>query len=497
MRLALHIFSKDTRYLRYEIIVSIFVTLFMCWLNGRQDGWESGIPGSLYRLANLMVPVAVLTWILLAIRVIQTDALPGSDHDWLTRPVPRFSLVLGKSLFLSAYILVPLATGAWIMQTGRGLNPFTHTPALLWYLLASVGLILLPAAAVGSIIRGLPAAVLVAVGVFTAVGSSEEILPFAVKNWSVLIWIPLAAVGFLAVVGATFVLVLQYRWRATAPARILAAAFAAVALVAQAAIPWDAGFALQRLVTPGAIASLSAKVELEPLPSYAELYETRTPLEKRVFFALKLVGLPEGHRSRIVRMSGSFVTSHGRTPILWTPPALDRERREDTRTYYVPASRLSAGDVALDGTVWFEVLAPGKKSDIPAGRRVDAPFGRCNLEIGDRPDGTVLNLVACLSSFRPPSEYTFSFRMPDYNTEPIVLSGTEAASPFPASLGLPLHHSWARLRHTDAYRLRDAGSTATLTFQSWKPAGFYRQDFHLEYKVVDNVWQVPTLAPLR
>ena len=101
---ALHIFRKDARHLRLEIS-GVFLLLFFLIATGVQT-WEGlqrrGGP-SFGSEGPLSVLLAV-AWSLLIARAIQTEALPGDRHFWLTRPYSRASLVLSKALFVGAFI---------------------------------------------------------------------------------------------------------------------------------------------------------------------------------------------------------------------------------------------------------------------------------------------------------------------------------------------------------------------------------------------------------
>ena len=105
---ALHIFRKDAQHLRFELAATGLLLVFLL-LTGVKT-WEALQAGG-GRTPIPMAPLAmllVISWSMLIARVIQTEALPGDRHFWLTRPYSRASLVLSKALFIVAFINLPL-----------------------------------------------------------------------------------------------------------------------------------------------------------------------------------------------------------------------------------------------------------------------------------------------------------------------------------------------------------------------------------------------------
>jgi len=102
---ALHIFRKDARHLRWEIS-GVFLLLFFLILTGVQT-WEGlqrrGGP-DISNESPLSV-LLVVAWSLLIARAIQTEALPGDRHFWLTRPYSRAGLALSKALHQEVHLL--------------------------------------------------------------------------------------------------------------------------------------------------------------------------------------------------------------------------------------------------------------------------------------------------------------------------------------------------------------------------------------------------------
>src|SRR5580704_7308812 len=150
---ALHIFRKDVRHLRFEI-AGILLLLIVLVLTGVQTweglqargGPESDSDGPL----DLLLPVA---WSLLIARAIQTEALPGDRHFWLTRPYSRPGLLLSKALLIVAFINLPLFVAQAAIISFDGLPLSSNFAGLLWNQVLISVLLLLPVAAMAALTR--------------------------------------------------------------------------------------------------------------------------------------------------------------------------------------------------------------------------------------------------------------------------------------------------------------------------------------------------------
>ncbi|MCU1327831.1 MAG: hypothetical protein JWN34_3201, partial [Bryobacterales bacterium] len=110
MRLALHIFRKDARYLYREIALTIALTVLVS-----RAEW-------LVAIANVY----------LIARAIHAEAIPGDRQFWLTRPYPWNSLLAAKLLFIVAFVNFPLGV-AQVVALAAGGFPIGHElPGLLW-----------------------------------------------------------------------------------------------------------------------------------------------------------------------------------------------------------------------------------------------------------------------------------------------------------------------------------------------------------------------------
>ena len=152
---ALHIFRKDMRHLRFEI-AGILLLLIVLVLTGVQT-WEGlqargGPDSDSGGPLDVLLPVA---WSLLIARAIQTEALPGDRHFWLTRPYSRSGLLLSKALLIVAFINLPLLVAQAAIISLDGLPLWLNFGDLLWNQVLISVLLLLPVAAVAALTRNL------------------------------------------------------------------------------------------------------------------------------------------------------------------------------------------------------------------------------------------------------------------------------------------------------------------------------------------------------
>jgi hypothetical protein len=238
---ALHIFRKDARHLRLEIS-GVFLLLFFLIATGVQT-WEGlqrrGGP-SFGSEGPLSVLLAV-AWSLLIARAIQTEALPGDRHFWLTRPYSRASLVLSKALFIGAFINLPFMLAQATIVSLDGLPLFSNIGGLLWNQVLISVLLLLPVAAIAALTRNLaqflPAVVLTAA--LLAGPVSERRSPGDLE------WIRSSLGLSVAAAIAAVVLWRQYRLRRSGNTALLAVGATVVGLILYLSFPRSVAFAIQ------------------------------------------------------------------------------------------------------------------------------------------------------------------------------------------------------------------------------------------------------------
>jgi hypothetical protein len=241
---ALHIFHKDVRHLRFEI-AGILLLLIILVLTGVQTweglqargGPESNSEGPL----NVLLPIA---WSLLIARAIQTEALPGDRHFWLTRPYSRLGLLLSKALLIVAFINLPLLVAQAAIISLDGLPLFSNFGGLLWNQVLISVLLLLPVAAVAALTRNL--AQFLPLVVLTGALLAG---PVSARDWmGDLEWIRSSLGLFIAAAIGVLVLWRQYRLRRSANTAFLALGSTAAGMILYLAFPHSLAFAIQTRV---------------------------------------------------------------------------------------------------------------------------------------------------------------------------------------------------------------------------------------------------------
>jgi hypothetical protein len=213
MRQTLHIFRKDVRYLRREIILLIALCAIFVWrATGGFDREEWSDPA-------LMLAAAFLI-----IRVIHAEAIPGDTQFWITRPYRWGSLLAAKVLFIIVAVNVPIFVARFLILVLAGFPVIPNLPGLLWSQCFLMVISFLPVAAVASLTSGLGQFVFSALIVLAVLesGIASRWIPETPGRWVADEWLEsvIAAAFLLAV--ASFVLAVQYRNRRTSFSRLFA-----------------------------------------------------------------------------------------------------------------------------------------------------------------------------------------------------------------------------------------------------------------------------------
>src|SRR5579864_4732295 len=241
---ALHIFRKDVRHLRFEI-AGILLLLIVLVLTGVQT-WE-GLQARGGPEFDPEGPLAVLlpiAWSLLIARAIQTEALPGDLHFWLTRPYSRPGLLLSKALLIVGFINLPLFAAQAAIISLDGLPLWSNFGGLLWNQLLISVLLLLPVAAIAALTRNLAQflPVVVLTGALLAGPVSGH------DSMGDLEWIRSSLGLFIAAAIGVLVLQRQYRLRRSLNTAFLALGSTVAGMILYLAFPHSLAFAIQSRV---------------------------------------------------------------------------------------------------------------------------------------------------------------------------------------------------------------------------------------------------------
>jgi len=225
MRQAWHIFLKDVRRLRYELIVVLALTAVYAWLQGHWSPLSSARTERLNVMAGLLRGFLLpMSWWYLASLAVYGEPLPGDRQFWVTRPYCRTSLLGAKLLFIVAFVSVPLLLADCFILTLQGFHPWVSPGGLLWHGLAVFAVLLLPMIALACITTSFAQAVLAVLAIIVSIIILETVLsPFG-RGTMVGIsvgsgWMASSLFCLVYIAAALAVTILQYSTRRTWAAR--------------------------------------------------------------------------------------------------------------------------------------------------------------------------------------------------------------------------------------------------------------------------------------
>ena len=211
------------------------------------------------------VGVSALATMLLIIASVHQDASASLRDDWLTRPIPRWTMVTAKLLFIGAVICVPAMATDFVsaLADGRPVGEAIARAASVSTLGAMLTVVAF-AAVTSTLLEAAGALVAFMVAALVVQAVSGSVLP---DGKGTLIagaeWLSFAPAISLPIVIAPPVLWLQYGRRRTLLARAIVAGACAVALVPVLTPPPEM-FGVLRLLTPAADVGRTAGVTLAP-----------------------------------------------------------------------------------------------------------------------------------------------------------------------------------------------------------------------------------------
>jgi hypothetical protein len=255
-----HIFKKDWKLL-WGFVIAVAA---LHWISALIT-FKLGLFGEdpmLEMLAYEVPSLAVFGSMFLVAAIVHLEAIPGARQDWLTRPIPRRSLLLEKLLF----VVITVESPIFVANIAQGLaNGFSWQSSLLSATSRVVFLfffIILPIFSFASVTRNMTEAFIL------ACGCTLIIMAFLLLSSSVnqsangtLISVTHSGVGWigevfrfaLVALAACVILGSQYFRRKTALARFFVVAFGSLLLVSTF-LPWRPVFAIEERLSlkPGA-----------------------------------------------------------------------------------------------------------------------------------------------------------------------------------------------------------------------------------------------------
>ena len=473
MRQAWHIFLKDVRRLRYELIVILAMTAAYAWLQAHWSPLYNARNGRVNVTANMLrVFLLPMAWWYLASLAVYGEPLPGDRQFWVTRPYRWTSLLGAKLLFIVAFVSFPLLLADCFILTLQGFHPWANPGGLLWHEVAVFVVLLLPMIAVACITTSFARVVLVGLATIISIVVLETVLSpygntmigFSVEGE----WIGGSLLCLVLLSTALAIMILQYRSRRTWVSRTIFVAAVLLLLCSGRFLPWDITFALQSRLVKSRIDTSSITAVFSrgsgPPPTVSPARQDAV----RVSLPVRLYGVPAGTTAAVDAMWADLtlpngnplktLLSFGETPpdTVWHDALVERSVFE----------RLKSTPVQLHLTIHLTVLGNPHTEDVPLGggpRRVPG-VGLCEFD----PRGPDRAALSCRAPFRQPAYVLAQFDK--YDKDVPTEQQRVDYSPYPAEFGIsPIsEYSWPV----------PTGAT-TLAFTTMKPLAHIRRELDI------------------
>ena len=124
MKLVLHHLLKDIRAQRWLLLFSLLIVLLRIavdWLETLPD-YHLASTAEFLRSTMVLPLSGAILWIVLLVRLIQSEPVIGEASFWLTRPVPRSVYIPSKLLFIALFLVIPYLIPAPLDMANFGMS---------------------------------------------------------------------------------------------------------------------------------------------------------------------------------------------------------------------------------------------------------------------------------------------------------------------------------------------------------------------------------------
>ncbi len=263
MRQAIHIFRKDARFLRVEILLLLMLAAMLAWTETHAH------------IAGVVVELLVILAINYTIaRVVHAEAIPGHNQFWITRPYRWKSLLGAKILFIIAFVNLPLLAAQCYMILAENFSFGESLPGLIWSQVLTIVCISLPAMCIASLTASLVPFLLAEFLLVGAVLITEGVHLQAQRPtfFSIMQSGPPAvdwvrdSVALIVMAGVTaYVLRSQYKTRRTRFGDRCLIGGGVAAAVLFLCVPWPFAMGVQSILSASAFDAASLSVSLGPV----------------------------------------------------------------------------------------------------------------------------------------------------------------------------------------------------------------------------------------
>ncbi len=465
MRLALHIFKKDIRHLRFEIAVAISVIAAFTSIEVRRALLfaDPGINGT--TATALVMILLPLTWWTLIGRAIHDEALPGDRQFWITRPYSWRSLLGAKVLFILAFINLPMLIADVVIIRAYGLSLGRALPGLIWSQVLLTVVFLLPIFALSALTTGSVQLILAilapcVIALIFATLRPGTVLFLAMSRPGLAFngfeagyafgyeWIRSYALFLVISTAGSAILLWQYARRGSFIARCFAAAIAILLFMGATSIPWTAAFKTQSWLS-------KERVDLSAAHADYDLNDTSLGRvlpwgdQMGVELPLHISGLPPDVSAQVEGFSAEFDAPDGsmrRADQLPLRNFVNMGQHFSLRpTLGKPFyKQVKDAPLTVHGSLYLTVYGNRQLTRVPIGDgSVQVPrVGVCSAT---QTTGQTTNrrnyFVNCSSAFRDPLalvSYRFLESAKDFNKQefPLRQHSRVSYSPFPADIGI-------------------------------------------------------------
>lgn len=368
----LHILKKDTRYLAKELCLMMALVIMFAWT-------ETHIPVTGWPETLLSIGVSFLI-----ARVIHTEAIPGQNQFWLTRPYQWKSLLASKIFFLLFFISLPVLFAQAYIALAVGFSLKSILPGLLFSQGLIFLVIILPMAALAATTAGLVpylfSFLLLLVVEFILVenvfliGFRPALPNQGPAQWpGETEWLRNFIVGSLLAFAAALVLYIQYKSRRTRFSHLLGISLLLTAGLLYFHMPALLGFQFETLFNKQQPGNGSLLITFNPTRRKQFPLHGRNPVtEVEAIVPLELTNLPSGNE---IHVDALYVTLQGTQGQTWNAGATTFNqisyRAEPTVLYdllKIDSSfvrKINDQSITLHGSLYFTYLENSTSATIP------------------------------------------------------------------------------------------------------------------------------------
>lgn len=403
MRQAFHIFWKDVRLHWIEVLATFTVTALFAWLYPKSWGelptisvWP-WVPGATAALL-------LVSWMVMITRVIHAESMVGERQFWITRPYLWPQLLGAKALFIAAFLYVPFFLAQCLLLRKAGLHPLSHLGGLLFNLLLTTGIAVLPMACLAAVTSNFGKTLLALLGLVlfvSGVGYLNTIMPTSSGTGFLS-----DEVSYVVAVGVFIaVLFIQYSRRSTMLAWMLLIALAMTFSVIGLIGPEEWAVRITYPVSAAAAGPRLAFRQSEAIGSGAEATaDSVDPREVTIVFPIAMSGIApstavkmDDGRVRLTSANGVQWVSHWQNvDSTWLPGETNGTvSLKISRSFY---DRMKDTPVTVEMSIASTLLKAG------AATRLMLPADKFELPGGSvcRTAGEWASTFSCLSPMRQP-----------------------------------------------------------------------------------------------